>query len=172
MKKENPKNTITKGKKKKQLNEFLWNKYKYWNQKELPMASLEELADNLIKTAHENKSVITLNKLYLLNYTDYYSMAGYMKKCEKLKKAVKHVKIVIGDRREELALRKKIEPGTFKMTQSKYDPVWKEQEQYFANLKAAQKEKQSAAEFHVHMPGYKEFEKEVLNETGNKSKAE
>lgn len=172
MKLEKPKNTIPKAKKGKQLNKFLWEKYQYWNQKEMPLASLEDLAYNLVKMAYEDKSIITLNKLYLLNYVDYYSMVGYMKKCEKLKNAVRHVKLVIGNRREELALRKKLEPSTFKMTQGSYDPIWQSQEQYFANLKADQKQNQSSGTFYINMPGYKELEKEVLNEAGNKSKAE
>jgi len=134
-KKKESKSTISKPKDSKQRKDDWRTKYTFWNQKGLPVAALEDLADKFIATVKSDPSIMTLSKLYYICDVSPSSMVKFLERSEKLKEAKEYARFVIGMNREEGALYRKIDGNIMKFMQGHYDDKWKEEENRQAELR-------------------------------------
>jgi hypothetical protein len=109
--------------------------YTFWSAKELPMISLERLAENVVEVIKTDETVLSWNKVMVL--LDIYPEQYYRfeERCPKLKDSRKFAMLTIGVRREELALTRKIDANVMKHMQGVYDKSWAAQEKRHAELR-------------------------------------
>lgn len=110
-------------------------KYLFWNQRKIPLAAIEDLAEHMIEVVLSDRSIITLSELCLRHYITPEDAENYCEKSSKFRRAYMFVKRYIGNNRELGALRKQLESSMVKFMQGVYDPSWKAQEIYFNELK-------------------------------------
>lgn len=157
-----PKPTISKGCNPKQGDQNWKAKYKFWNQKGIPVACLDDKAEEMLETVLENERIITLNELCIMHHVQPKKVSRFCEISEKFKDIMTYIRAIIGTRREKQTLAKKMDYNCMRHMQGMYDPEWKAQEQYFANLKALQEKNNHASDIHLYMDSYKEMEKSIL----------
>ena len=111
------------------------NKYCPYRGKKTPETSIRAIAGNVVRIAAEDPDVLTFNSVLARCRIDRKSYSLYARNHPILVKAKEFAYFRIGINREEAALRKQIDIPTMKHMQGTYDPQWKEQEQYFNDLK-------------------------------------
>jgi len=120
----------------KQRLDYDWrNKYTFYNQKSVPLCSLETLADLIINTVKTDPKIMTFNKVLALCDVQASSMVKFLVRSEKLRKAKGYAMFIIGINREEAALNRSIDGNIMKHMQGRYDPSWKLQEIYHSELR-------------------------------------
>lgn len=128
--------TITKKKRKKQYGDVSWRgAIEFWNKKQMPISSLELLADRIVDIVDNDPDIITLNRVLARCKVSSDSLRDYVEKCEKLKHARDHALLIIGINREEKALMRRIDGNIMKHMQGIYDKQWASQEERHAELR-------------------------------------
>jgi len=139
-----------------------WKYYSdYYSQKFVPEPCLERLAEKILRIINENKEIKTFNKVLALCGTNPWTLTRFMKRSEKLKEAKKKALFILGARREEMALEKKLEVSVFRHMQGRYDKDWKDQEEYFNELKQKIASKAKDGEKEMMLDAIKEIMKPV-----------
>ena len=96
---------------------------------------MKTLADLIVNTVKTNPKIMTFNKVLALCDVHGSSMVKFLERCEKLRKAKSYAMFMIGISREEAALNRSIDGGIMKHMQGRYDPAWKAQDIFFAELR-------------------------------------
>lgn len=136
VKKNTKKSKSTKKKKLNQVKVSDWRThYAFWSAHELPMVSLERLAENVINLIKEDKTILSWNKVMVLCDIHPEQYARFQEKCPKLKDSKKYAMLTIGVNREHKALTRQIDANVMKHMQGTYDESWKAQEEYHAEIK-------------------------------------
>jgi len=103
-------------------------------------ASLDKLAQDMVDLVDENKNILTFSNVILsfgLTKSSFYNLLARNKN---LKKAREYILFKIGMNREELALKKKIDGNIMRHQQGLYDPDWKKQDIFFADIRKPKEE--------------------------------
>lgn len=132
--KRTPQSSISRSKKTKSRNSV--DEVLYWSRKEQSKLVVEKRAERIIEAVLNKNNFLTMTDLYLKVNINKTHIKDYCNISKKFADAVAFAKICIGNKRERLAMLRKIDNKTMFQMQGIYDPEWKEQEQYHAALKA------------------------------------
>lgn len=130
-------------------------------QKPYSNQTLEDMAVELLNWAKDTKDVVSLYEFFILKGIAKQTFSNFVKRCPKLKKAKDFAIMIFGMRREKGALLKNLDFNTMKHMQGRYDPEWKEREEYFLDQKKQVADKQqSSSTINCSMPSVDQFQKE------------
>jgi len=168
-KKESSKRNIPRAKDSKQSiadKQATWKYYyDYYRQDIVHDSDLDRLADRLIDRIINNPRVMSLNAALLDCGLTLDRITSFLKRSEKLRIAKKDAMFLLGSKRETSALFKEIEKDVFKQMQGTYDPMWKDQEKYFNDLR--QKVNENTTKVIVMEKFKSEIDKETKAETSS-----
>ena len=143
--------------------------YLTMRQKPFSQATLENLAQKMIDWVKAETDALTFNEFLILQGLDSETLDDFGRRCEKIRLAKKYTLMILGTRREKKALHRELEPSVMKFMQGFYDPNWKAQKIFNAELKAKMnEEKNNKGNVHVHIDHYDKLEKEISNESKDK----
>lgn len=115
--------------------------------KPVTMSFLRTLADMLIDWAEESDA-LSIMKFYTFAGIPKQSFYDFMKRCPELKRAYDYAIDVLGARRDDGAMRKKLDPSAVWKTQYRYGQDYKEAMEFAAKLaKKEDLEDQGGAKF-------------------------
>lgn len=126
---------ITKPKTAKQQTHLDWKyKYKFYNQKRIPDACIDDLAEYLIEWAEDKTPKLFFEEFLRKFKIRRQSFKDYLERSEKLRDAKEYAIQILSVIRERKAYKENYF-STFRHTQGLYSPDWKSQETYFNELK-------------------------------------
>lgn len=116
---------------------------------------LERLAKELIDWARNDKTALKLTRFYTNKGIASDTVARWRKRSKAFDKAHRFAKGIIGDRREDGGLTKKLDSSIVQKTMAMYDSGWKELEIWRSELRRLEQE-QEATTFNIKMNAIKE----------------
>lgn len=107
-----------------------------WREQPISQGYLEEKALEIIDWAENDEDALKLT-LFYKKYRWYEDdVRRWRKRCANFDKALRYAKMIIGDRREIGALKRKLSEGIVSSSMAMYDPEWKEIAEWRARLRA------------------------------------
>jgi len=109
--------------------------------KPITQAFVHRISQELVAWAeNDDIGALKVSSFYLKKGISYETWSQWRKKYKEIDHAHKYSTMVIGNRREEGAIRKKFDAGTVNYTMPMYDPEWKELIEWRAKLKEEEKD--------------------------------
>lgn len=115
---------------------------------------LQQIAGELLAWAYNNKDALILRDFFHDKGIPARSAARWAQKHQVLKQAMEEAKYMLGSRREKGAVKREYEPGMIRAVQHQYDPEWRKDEIWRAELKQKQDERSSQIKLEVIMPKF------------------